>query len=197
MTVLNHLDAMKQDGCGFSFEWFGSREIETAWEDCERGDWMLKLCAKLDIDNRLLVSTCFDCVEPVLQRIPLNDYWLNAVAITEAWIKNKATIEQIKESIYLVFTPDHIRYTISASYDAVYASYAINMIAAQTAKFEIEKEKKYSAEEDMAWDKGHLDSFKHSAELIRKRIPLKMIKALFKNNKDNSNKIIGDLDELY
>jgi hypothetical protein len=45
-TLLNDLKA-----CQEAVEWVGDRTLEEAWRDCERGDWMLWLYARLHPDN--------------------------------------------------------------------------------------------------------------------------------------------------
>ncbi len=51
----------EMDACSEAVEWVGKRGVKTAWRDCKRGDWMLWLAGRLDIDRNLLVLAACDC----------------------------------------------------------------------------------------------------------------------------------------
>ena len=45
---------LKLKACGPAIDWAGDKTIEEIWETCHRGDWMLWLARKLNIDKRVL-----------------------------------------------------------------------------------------------------------------------------------------------
>lgn len=58
--LLNKLNA-----CHSSIEWLQERNSEQMWSDCHRGDWMLWLLQKLNINKRILTLCKGKCAETV------------------------------------------------------------------------------------------------------------------------------------
>ena len=114
-TLLQQLGA-----CLEAREWAGERTPEQAWHDCERGDWLLWLAARLDIDRKPLVLAACACARLALPYVPAGEQRpLAAIETAERWTRGEATIEQVRAAA-------------DAAY-AAYASYASDADAAYAA----------------------------------------------------------------
>ena len=104
---LNYMHA-----CWEAVKWVGSKSLKTAWRDCPRGDWMLWLAGRLDIDRKLLVLAACDCVETALQYVPEGeDRPAAAIQTARNWCNGTASIEEVLSAAYDVDADD-------AAYDA-------------------------------------------------------------------------------
>ena len=85
--------------CSESLTWLGDRDLETAWAECPRGDWLLWLAAKAGIDRKRLVMTACATAREALQFVPAGeDRPRKAIETAEAWCRGEATIEQVREA---------------------------------------------------------------------------------------------------
>ena len=56
----------KLNACSDAREWVAAqRNYKEAWQNCERGDWMLWLAKKLEVDDRKLTLAKFKCANQV------------------------------------------------------------------------------------------------------------------------------------
>ena len=93
------------------------RSLENVWTTCERGDWLLWLAAKLDIDRKLMVTAACDCAEQALRFVPAGEERpAEAIRIARLWVEGNATIEEV----------------IAAAAAAAYAAAAAVAVAART-----------------------------------------------------------------
>lgn len=84
--------------CTEAVEWVGRKGIRKSWETCERGDWMLWLAGRIDIDRKLLMLCACDCAERGLKYVPEGeDRPAEAIRITRLWVDGKATIQDMHE----------------------------------------------------------------------------------------------------
>jgi len=103
---------------------------QTAWDNCERGDWMLWLLGKLSDDpysesRKKLVLTACQCARPSLKYIPEGEERpLKAIETAEAWAngKNGVSLEDVK-----------IAAADAAAASIAYASYVADAAAASIA----------------------------------------------------------------
>ena len=66
---INKLEEL--DACSEAIGWVETQEtIEQAWQNCERGDWLLWLIGKLDIDRKRLVLAACECARLSLHLVP-------------------------------------------------------------------------------------------------------------------------------
>ena len=56
---------LKLKACGLAIDWAGDKTIEEIWATCHRGDWMLWLARKLDIDKRVVTLAKGHCANTV------------------------------------------------------------------------------------------------------------------------------------
>ena len=95
MTLHDQLVA--RDACSDAVEWVGTRTIEQAWAECERGDWMLWLAGRIDIDRKLLVSAACACAEPALAFVRAGeDRPRLAIEVARAWCVGTATLDDVR-----------------------------------------------------------------------------------------------------
>ena len=83
--------------CEEAIEWVNGRSLRKCWQVADRGDWMLWLAGKLDIDRKLLVLAACDCAETALKYTD-DPRPAKAIKTARAWCDGKATIEQVKEA---------------------------------------------------------------------------------------------------
>ena len=68
--------------------------FEDAWNNCQRGDWMLWIAKKLKVDLRLLTLAKGHCSATVLHLMK-DERSKNAVEVAIAFGEGKATLEQL------------------------------------------------------------------------------------------------------
>ena len=106
------------------------KTLRSAWEACERVDWMLWLCAKMEgkkgwSTRQQIVLVACDCAELVLpiyeKKYPDDKRVRNCIEVTRKWANGKATIEEVRQA------------RRAAAYAAAYAAYAAAYAAADDA----------------------------------------------------------------
>ena len=89
----------KNLACRPALEWLQARTLAEAWEQSERGDWLLWLAAKAGVDRRRLVMAACACARLALVHVPPGEERPRvAIETAEAWCRGEATIEQVKEA---------------------------------------------------------------------------------------------------
>ncbi len=138
MTKLQTL-LKKQIACPRAINWVGDRNLETAWRECERADWMLWLCGRMQgtdgwSTRQEIVLTACNCAESVLEifekKYPHDKDPRNAIATARAWAKGKASIEEVRSASFAASSSGDTAACTAAAY-AAYATYA----AAYTATY--------------------------------------------------------------
>jgi len=64
---------------------------------CNRGDWLLWLAVRLEIDRKKIVEAACDCAEQTMKYV--NDPQKrpqNAIRVARLWLLDKATLEEVK-----------------------------------------------------------------------------------------------------
>ena len=117
----------KLHACSDAVEWAETQaDPQTAWDGCERADWMLWLCGKLSGEpgseaRKPLVLAACECARLALKHVPKDEHRpLKAIETAEAWARNEGP------------TLDDVRYAAAAA-DAAYAAYAAYADAADAA----------------------------------------------------------------
>ena len=118
--------------CQESIDWIGDRTIEQAIADCHRGDWILWLAHRLDIDKRKLTLAKGLCANTV--RHLMNDE-RRIKAVDAAIAYGNGEIDDV--GIYTAYTAADAAYDAAdAAYAAAadaYAAYAAHAADAHTA----------------------------------------------------------------
>ncbi|WP_340641165.1 putative immunity protein, partial [Staphylococcus pseudintermedius] len=92
----------KHNDCPEATEWVRASDKQTAreiWESCERGDWMLWIAARLEIDRKLIVTAACLCARQSLVHVrPGEERPRIAIETAERWVRGEATIEEVREA---------------------------------------------------------------------------------------------------
>ncbi len=95
---MNHIDLLRRlEVCHEAIEWYGDRDSEDAWRECQHGEWMLWIASKIGVDRKRIVMASCDCVEPALQFVPDGeDRPRAAVDAARAWCQGAASYEEVR-----------------------------------------------------------------------------------------------------
>ena len=142
--------------------------LESAWNTCHRGDWMLWATAKVGVDHKVLVRAANACARTAL-KFTKDPRVSNCLDITDRWCDGQATIEEVKAAREQAWAArkDAVYAAASAAYAAAaaaayYAAYAAAYYAAY-----------YAAYAAAAREKAQ----KEHADIVRQLIPLAEFRA--------------------
>ena len=122
----------KNLACRPALEWLQARTLAEAWEQSERGDWLLWLAAKAGVDRRRLVMAACACARLALVHVPPGEERPRvAIETAEAWCRGEATIEQVRKACRNA----DAAYDAAADAAAVCAAVAPAITAADPAPF--------------------------------------------------------------
>ena len=109
--------------CREALKWAQEQKNQKqAWNDCERGDWMLWLCGKLSGEpeshkRKKLVLTSCECARLALKHVPKGELRpIKTIETAEKWANGKATIEQVRKATAAAYAA-----TANAAATAAYA----------------------------------------------------------------------------
>ncbi len=125
----------KLNSCNEAIEWVGDRTIEQAWEDCERGDWMLWFYAKQYPKNirelTLAKSHCANTVRHLMK----DDRSIAAVDAAIAYGNGLISDDELKQYAAAAYAAaDAADYAaVSSAYAAYDAAYAAAYAAVYAA----------------------------------------------------------------
>ena len=112
--------------CKEAIEWVGDRTLEQAWNECERGDWMLWLAQTTGVDLRILTLAKARCAKLVIHLMK-DERSRKAVEIAERFGLGEATREELDEArsyaAAYAAAAAHAAYAADAAYVA-YTAYA-------------------------------------------------------------------------
>ena len=156
-------DLLKElHACNVAVAWFDSRNPHRAWRECKRGDWMLWLAERLNIDRNLIVTAACDCAELSLRFVTAGEAVpKEAITVTRRWLAGKATMEEVHAAA------NAAAYAADAD-DAAYADDAADA-AANAAAYA-------AANADDAADAARERCLENCAEITRRIIPWRQIK---------------------
>ena len=141
--------------CREALKWAQEQKNQKqAWNDCERGDWMLWLCGKLSGEpeshkrKKLVLASC-ECARLALKHVKQGEERpIKTIETAEKWANGKATIEQVRKAAAAAYATAiatagadaadaaaYAAYTATAGADvaAAYAAYAAAYTAAAAA----------------------------------------------------------------
>jgi hypothetical protein len=107
------------DACKEARDWAADKTIEQVIQDCHRGDWMLWLAKKIDIDIRLLTLAKGRCAETVIH-LMTDD-------------RSKAAVKAAIDYGNGLISDSELNAAAAAAYAAAYAAYAAAAAAADAA----------------------------------------------------------------
>lgn len=148
------------NACQEAIDWLGDRDLETAWRECERADWMLWLSDKIAVDKKLVVLSGVRCGETSLKYVPKGEKRpLLAYKTTRRWLRGEATTQEVNVAAWAVAdaAADAAAWAAWAAADE-----AANVANAANAAYEAVNAARNKARKEMS-------------EIVRKTIPLKTI----------------------
>jgi len=83
-----------KNACQDAQEWAKGKTIEEAIDQCHRGDWLIWLAKKLEVDKRLLVGTAGYCANTV-RHLMKYERSKSCVDVCVAYGKGEATDEEL------------------------------------------------------------------------------------------------------
>ncbi len=90
---------IEMDACEEAIMWVGDKNLEQAWNDCHRGDWMLWLAGRFHVNRKLIVKAACACARLALPHVPAGETRpLIAIETTEKWCDGEATIEEVRKA---------------------------------------------------------------------------------------------------
>ena len=147
----------KLNACGEALRWCETQEsAQSAWLNCERGDWMLWLVGKLagppESDSRkALVLTACECARLALPYVRKGETRpLKAIEAAEAYARGDA--EVTLQDVRAAYAADDAAYAYAAAYAFAYAA-AYATAAAAAAAY------------------AHKSTLKDCADIVRKHYP--------------------------
>jgi hypothetical protein len=138
-------------------DWVEDRTLEQAWNDCNRGDWMLWLLEKMEgkegwLDEKeIMVLGCW-CARRTLKYVPEEETRpLKAIEAKEAWTRGEITREEMvlaSDAAWAAAKTDALDASFAAANDAALA-------AANDVAYVIANDAAYAASwgtaDDTAW----------------------------------------------
>jgi len=109
--------------CREAIEWIGDREAETAWKECERGDWMLWIAHKQGIDFKLLTLAKVRCAS-LVKHLMTDERSLNALIVAERFAKGNASRKALDAASTVANAAANAATYTYAPYAAPYAASA-------------------------------------------------------------------------
>jgi hypothetical protein len=176
--------------CPEAVDWVDDKDLKTAWNTCERADWMLWLAAKTGIDRKLLVLVACDCAETALKYVPDGeDRPRQAIETARKWCAGEASIDQVRNdaadaddaATAAAVADAHAAYAAAYAAAHAHASYAqdVHLQAAHASYAAAHTAYAAAYAADAAYaaaaNAARKKSLKTMSEMVRNRIPLEII----------------------
>ena len=92
----------KLGACSEAVKWVGDRTYAKAWRDCQRGDWLLWITARMigkrgwPTHQQVVLAACA-CAETALKYAPAGETRpAEAIEIARKWTRGEATIGEVR-----------------------------------------------------------------------------------------------------
>ena len=152
MNALQFAEYLKSiDACDPACKWQEGKDLETVWNTCERGDWMIWLLvnSENEVTDRELRLIAVKCARQV-QHLMKDERSINALDVAERFANGEATQEELTAA----------RDAAAAAGDAAWAAAGAARDAA------------WAAAGDAAWAAARAKQ----AEIVREFVPMIKIK---------------------
>ncbi len=173
--MLNHKGLLNRlRPCDEATDWYDDQDSEAAWQDCQRGDWMLWIAAKLKVDQKRIVRAACACVRIMLYLVPERQARPRiAIETAERWCDGEATLAEMRSAA---------RAAYAAHYDTSGATAEVSLAAACAADIGATADCAFIAASSTAEAAGYVASarmktFAECAEIVREHIPWAVLKA--------------------
>lgn len=117
------------DACSGAKIWAGNMTVEEVVDKCHRGDWLLWLANKVNVDDRKLTLVKGLCANTV-RHLMKNERSLIAVDAAIAYGKGEIDRKELNATVYVVYV---ITYADAAAYIAAHDPYSADFVAYATA----------------------------------------------------------------
>ena len=125
---------IKLNACNEARKWASNKSIDEIWATCHRGDWMLWLARKLNIDKRVLTLAKGHCANTV-RHLMKDERSIAAVDMAIKYGEGNATDSELAAAAAAAYAADAATaYTAYAAY-AAYAATAYTAYAADAAAY--------------------------------------------------------------
>ena len=163
---------IKLNACNEAREWASNKSIDEIWATCHRGDWMLWLARKLNIDKRVLTLAKGHCANTV-RHLMKDERSIAAVDMAIKYGEGNATDSELAAAADAAYDATADAYDAAAD-DAYAADYAAAAAAAYaTAAYAAAAA--YAADAAAYAAAARKQSQQATAEICRKYIPLDLI----------------------
>jgi len=90
--------AQEHDACSEATSWLKTQsDPRTAWDACERPDWMIWYARRRKVETKILVKIACACARTALKFVPEGENRPRiAIETAERWIVGDATIEEVR-----------------------------------------------------------------------------------------------------
>ncbi len=116
------------DACREAVKWLKEQKSRSqAWQDCERGDWMLWLIGKTvktgsPRHKKLVLAAC-KCARLSLEYVSKGEKRpMTAIKTAEAWAKGRAALEEVRAAAHAAADATHATHAAHAAADAAHAA---------------------------------------------------------------------------
>ena len=87
----------KYHPCSDAVAWIGDKTLAEAWSTCERGDWLLWLAGRVEVDRKLLVTCACQCARLVLPLVKKGELRpLKAIEAAEGWARGEVMKKEVR-----------------------------------------------------------------------------------------------------
>jgi len=110
--------------------------IQEAWEKCQRGDWMLQLASRQEVDIQKLTLAKVRCAR-LVEHLMIDERSTHALDVAEAFAAGEATREELKGAAAAAYVAADLAAKDAAAYaDAAigHAAYVAAVLAACAAE---------------------------------------------------------------
>jgi len=166
---MKHINYLKKlNACNDAVEWAKQfKSLQEAWDNCERGDWMLWLLGKQSGDpysksRKKLVLTACKCARLSLKHVPKGENRpLRAIQTAEKWARGDrdVSLQDVRSAA------DAADAVYAAGYAAGYAAYAADAADAADAAYAADAYAAYAAAD------ARDETLKKCANIVRKDYP--------------------------
>jgi hypothetical protein len=116
------INITKFNPCDDGLEYYNSQpDFETAWNNCPRGDWMLWMAKKMDVDVKILTLAKGLCANTV-RHFMKDERSIVAVDAAIAFGKDQITKEELQSVYAAAYAADTAAYAADAADTAANAS---------------------------------------------------------------------------
>ena len=131
---MNHIELLKsKEACPEAVEWAKNYpDFKSAWNTCHRGDWMLWIAQKLNVDKRKLTLAKGRCAETVIHLMK-DQRSIDAIKAAIAYGNGEIDDTQLKDAADAAYTATAAYAADAAAAAAYAAAYAAAAYAAYAA----------------------------------------------------------------